>query len=451
MRIILCLLLILVATPVGAQDRAKTFNAEHFILDNGMQVVVIPNHRAPVVTHMMWYRVGAADERAGLSGMAHYLEHLLFKGTATLAPGEYSKRVRVLGGNDNAFTGQDFTAYFASVSVNNLYEIMQMEADRMMNANPPPEHFKSEKEVVLEERRQRTDNDPRAQFSEQLNSLLFINHPYGTPIIGWMDEIRRYEWPDVKSFYETWYAPNNAILIVSGDMTAERLRPAAQEIYGKLKPKELPPRARPNVPPAPASPLLAFSHDSIRQPVWQSVYLAPTFAQNKQDGLALQLLNEILSGGPTTRLYDSLVVKQKKAVSVGFSYNGTALDYGTLSLSGTPADGVALDELQKLVETKIRDVIENGVTETELREAVERLQSEAIYARDSLAGPAMIIGYALTTGSTLDDVENWPNEIAAVSVDDIRRVAATYLDKDKPWIRPAVTGHMIPLAEGSNE
>lgn len=452
MRILLCLLTLLVATPVMAQDAAKkTFNAEHFTLSNGMDVVVIPNHRAPVVTHMVWYKVGAADEKPGLSGMAHYLEHLLFKGTEELAPGEYSRRVRVLGGNDNAFTGQDFTAYYASVSVDNLYEIMQMEADRMLNANPPAAHYASEKEVVLEERRQRTDNDPRAQFGEQLNSLLFVNHPYGTPIIGWMDEIRRYEWPDVKKFYDAWYAPNNAILVVSGDMTAERLRPAAEEIYGKLKSKELPPRARPAVPPAPASPLLSFRDESIRQPVWQSVYLAPAHRQNKKDSLALQVLRDVMSGGPTTRLYDSLVVKQKKAVSVGLSYNGTALDYGTLVLSGTPADGVSLEELQALTEAEIKDVIENGVTETEVADAINRLQSEAVFARDSLAGPAMIIGYALTTGSTLDELEYWPRDIGTVTSEDVQRVAATYLNKDKPWIRPSVTGHMLPLAGETNE
>lgn len=422
----------------------KTFNARQFTLANGLQVVVIPNHRAPVVTHMLWYKVGAADEKPGLSGMAHYFEHLMFKGTQTMAPGAYSKRVRVLGGQDNAFTGQDYTAYFASVAVDNLFEIMQMEADRMQNLAPPSDHFSSEKSVVLEERRERTDNDPRAQFGEQLRSLLFINHPYATPVIGWMDEIKLYEWPHVKQFYDSWYAPNNAILVVSGDITAERLKPAAEQIYGQIPPKDLPARARPLIPPAPAAPLLTMAHASIHQPLWQRLSLAPTFSQNKQDGLALQVLEEILDGGPTTRLYDSLVVKQKKAVSVHFSYTGTGLDYGTITLYAIPADGVDPDDLQARIEAEIAKIIEEGVTHTEVSEAIARLQDEAVLARDSLSGPAMLVGYALATGSTLDDVENWPRDIAAISADDVQRVAKTYVNPDNPWIRPPVTGILLP-------
>ncbi len=422
----------------------KTFNAEHFTLSNGMEVVVIPNHRAPVVTHMIWYKVGAADEKPGLSGMAHYFEHLMFKGTKDMAPGAYSKRVKTLGGNDNAFTSQDFTAYYANISVDNLADVMKMEADRMQNLNPPPEHFASEKAVVLEERRERTDNDPRTRFSEQLQSMVYINHPYAKPVIGWMDEIKLYEWPHVKAFYDTWYAPNNAIVIVSGDMTAARLKPMAEDIYGKIPPKELPMRARPSVPPADGAAALALSDPDIREPIWQSIYLAPSSRQNEKDALALQVLQEILSGGPTTRLYDSIVVKQKKAVSVSFSYNSVALDYGSIVLGGIPANGITPQTLQKITETEIRNVIENGVTADEVREAVTRLQDQAVYARDSVSGPAMIVGYALTTGSSLDDVENWPHDIAQVTPDDVKRVAATYLDPAAPWIRPAVHGYLMP-------
>ncbi len=473
MRIIPCLALLLMPLTVYAQEAAvatkpavekiapapkaekpkpaKTFNAEHFTLSNGMEVVVIPNHRAPIVTHMIWYKVGAADEKPGLSGMAHYFEHLMFKGTKEMAPGAYSKRVRTLGGNDNAFTSQDMTAYYANISTDNLYDVMKMEADRMQNLNPPPEHFASEKAVVLEERSERTDNDPRARFGEQLQSMAFTNHPYGKPVIGWMSEIQQYEWKDVKSFYDTWYAPNNAILIVSGDMTAERLKPAAEEIYGKIPTKKLPPRVRPTIPPAAGLASLTLKDASIHQPVWQSLYLAPSFHMNKKDGLALQVLEEIMSGGPTTRLYDSLVVKQKKAVSINLSYNGTALDYGILALSGSPAQGVSLTELQTLAETEIAKIITDGVTPVEVSDAISRLQDEAIYARDSVSGPAMIIGYGLTTGSTLDDIENWPTDIATVTAEDVQRVAATYLNIAKPWIRPPVSGYLLPEDKGSAE
>lgn len=181
--------IIILTLVLAFPAHAQTFGAESFTLQNGLQVVVIPNHRAPVVTHMIWYKVGAADEKPGASGMAHYLEHLLFKGTATMAPGDFSKTVKTLGGDDNAFTGQDYTAYFVSIAAEHLEGVMAMEADRMMNIDPPPAHYASEKSVVIEERRQRTDNDPRAIFAEQAHSALFINHPYGTPVIGWMKEI----------------------------------------------------------------------------------------------------------------------------------------------------------------------------------------------------------------------------------------------------------------------
>lgn len=437
--------------PTPKKAAAKTFNAEHFTLSNGMDVVVIPNHRAPIVTHMIWYKVGAADEKPGLSGMAHYFEHLMFKGTKDMAPGAYSKRIKMLGGNDNAFTSQDLTAYYANISVNNLFDVMQMEADRMQNLNPPPEHFASEKAVVIEERRERTDNDPRSRFGEQLQSMIFVNHPYSKPVIGWMNEIERYEWPDVKTFYDTWYAPNNAILIISGDMTAERLKPAAEEIYGKIPAKKLPPRARPSIPPADGIATLTKQDDDIHQPVWQSVYLAPSFKQNKKDALALQVLQEVISSGPTTRLYDSLVVQQKKAVSVDMGYNATALDYGSITLSGIPADGVSLPELQKLTEKEIKHIIDHGVEQTDVDEAIARIQDDAIYARDSVSGPAMIVGYGLTTGASLEDIENWPNDIAEVTAADVQRVAATYLNRAKPWIRPAVTGYLMPKDKEAQE
>ncbi|HEU4838751.1 MAG TPA: pitrilysin family protein [Micavibrio sp.] len=423
---------------------AQTFGAQEFKLANGMQVVVIPNHRAPVVTHMLWMKVGAADEQPGLSGMAHYLEHLLFKGTAKIAPGEFSKTVKTLGGNDNAFTSQDYTAFFESIAVENLPRMMEMEADRMVNINPPEEHFKSEKSVVLEERRQRTDNDPRALFGEQMNSALYINHPYGIPVIGWMNEIEDYDWADVKKFYDTWYAPNNAILVVSGDITASTLKPLAEKYYGAIPVKKLPKRERPLVPPGPAKTLLTLQDPSIHQSVFQKIFIAPAESRNRADSLALQVLSDIMDGGSATRLYKSLVVEQKKATSVSLDYNSTSLDYGMITLGGIPAAGVSPEELGKLLDAEIRKVVEKGVTETEVKESIQRLRDEAIFARDSVTGPAMIFGAALTTGSSVQDVENWPEDIAKVTVERVNTAAKTYLDENHPWVRPPVTGYLLP-------
>lgn len=465
---LLCLLILLIPIPGAAQtDDALTpekpiaaakmapevsfHGAQTFTLDNGLQVVVIPNHRAPVATYMLWYKVGAADEKPGLSGMAHYFEHLMFKGTKTLEPGEYSRRVRLLGGNDNAFTSQDYTAYFASVPVGNLPDILRMEADRMQNLSPPPDHFASEKAVVIEERRQRTDTDPRARFTEQLQTALFTNHPYANPVIGWMEEIERYEWADVKGFYDTWYAPNNTILIISGDVTEKSVQDMAQDIFGTIARKNIPSRPRPRIPPAEAHTQIALSHVLIQQPIWQYLTLAPAAATNKKDWLALQVLEEVLSGGPTTRLYDSLVVKQKKAVNAGLSYNGAALDYGTITLFATPAPGVALEELEAVMFAELNKIIKEGVSADEVYEATQRLSAEAIYAHDSLSSPAMMMGSALATGLSFEDIQSWPADILTITPADVQRVAAAYLDRAKPWIRAGVSGYLTPEAEGDTE
>ncbi len=429
-------------SPVAAMS--QTFGAQEFTLENGLQVVVIPNHRAPVVTSMLWIKVGGSDEQPGLSGMAHYLEHLMFKGTANQAPGEFSKTIKTLGGDDNAFTSRDFTAFFETVSVEHLPKVLEMEADRLVNLNPPPEHFASEKSVVLEERRQRTDNDPRAKFGEQLNSLLYVNHPYAIPVIGWMNEIEKYEWVDVKKFYDMWYAPNNAVLVVSGDMTMEKLKPMVEKYFGEIPRKEIPERIRPVVPPAPSGVFARLRDPDIHQSVFQKAYIAPTEAKDRNDSLALQVLAEIIDGGPTTRLYKSIVVEQKKATSVGFNYNGNALDYGSIEIGATPADGVKPEELGVLIEAEIKKIIDDGVTETETKEAISRLQDEAVYARDSLKGPAMIFGGAITTGSSIKDIESWPADIAKVTPAQVQAAAKKYLDAANPWIRPPVTGYLLP-------
>lgn len=446
---LLCVLIAFWACLHPAQ--AKVFNAESFTLDNGFKVVILPKKSAPAITSMVWYGVGAADEPQGLSGMAHYFEHLMFKGTDTLAPGEFSRVVKKLGGNGNAFTGQDYTAYFQSISKEHLPRILEMEADRMVNLKPPADHFASEKKVVIEERRQRTENDPKGLFFEQMLSALYINHPYGTPIIGWMKEIEGYEWDDVKTFYETWYAPNNATLIISGNVTADEVRPLVEKTLGDIAPKDFPKRIRPDIPPAIGDTLMKLRHETINQASYSNARLAPSFAQNKKDSLALQVLEEVMNGGPITRLYKSLVVDQKKAVSASLSYQSSALNDTTIWLSATPADGVSLKEVEGLLMAEIQKVIDDGVTETEVNDAIQRMTDAAIFARDSVSGPAMIMGRELMSGSTIDDVENWPEDIATVTAADVQRVAKTYLNSDAPWKRKPIIAHLLPLEKASIE
>ncbi|QQG36166.1 MAG: insulinase family protein [Micavibrio aeruginosavorus] len=439
-------LLILPPLPVAAQNAApeKVYNAERFTLKNGMEVVVIPNHRAPVVTHMLWYKVGAADEPRGLSGMAHYLEHLLFKGTPTLPPGEYSRRIRALGGDDNAFTANDYTAFFESIAVEHLETVMKMQADRMMNTSPPPADFTAEQKVVLEERRQRTENDPKGFFAEQLKALLFINHPYGIPVIGWEHEVAALAWPEIESFYKRHYGPNNAILVVSGDITAAQLKPLAERYYGPLKPIALPGRVWTKVPPMIALPQLTLHHPDIRQPLFMRIYRAPSLPQSRAEGRALSLLTEILNGSAATRLYKSIVVEKKLATSVGFDYDGIKISDGAIWISASPADGVSLETLEAAIDEELRKLIRDGVTDQELAEAKIRMQDSAAFARDSLSGPAMTVGQVLAVGLTLDDAEYWPRDIESVTRDQVQAAAKTYLDPDDIGQRPYISGYLLP-------
>lgn len=422
----------------------KMFDAQSFILPNGLEVVVIPNDRAPVVTSMLWIRAGSADEPWGKSGSAHFFEHLMFKGTPTVGPGEFSKTVRALGGNDNAFTSYDYTAYFESVSVENLERVLAMEADRMRNLDPPPDHFASERKVILEERRERTDNDPRARFSEQLRAALYVNHPYGRPVIGWSDEMEKLDWPTARKFYDKFYGPNNAILVVSGDTNAEKLRPVVEKIFGPLKPLDPPPsRKRPSVPPLTGRMTLTWTDPAIRQPTLQRLYRVPSWREAKEESAALQVLEEILSGGPSTRLYKALAMESKKVSAVSFFYDPQRWDNAEAGFSATLLPDVTPQTVEAGIDDVLRILIRDGVEADELRAAKDSLKDGAIYARDSLTGPAMIVGQALATGATLDDVETWPARIDAVTAEQVREVAKKYLDPDDLTPLLSVTGHLM--------
>ncbi|MGH1402637.1 MAG: M16 family metallopeptidase [Alphaproteobacteria bacterium] len=438
--------------PKNIKQKTKVFNAKSYVLDNGLQIVVIENNRAPVLTHMVWYRVGAADEPAGKSGIAHFLEHLMFKGQShpelgTLEPGEFSRKIRALGGEDNAFTSQDYTAYFQSIASEHLETVMTMEAGRMRGLTPPEDEVISENNVIREERLQRTDNHPRAQMREQLTEALFPNHPYSLPIIGWMHEIETLTWDDAKSFYDRYYAPNNAILVVSGDVTGEEVLEIAQRTYGLIEQVDVPTRTRTQSPPFIAKTSITLTHETVGEPVIQRLYRVPSYRQNKEHSLALQVLEEVISGGSTSRLYKSLVTKQRLATEIGLSYSSSAWDDSTLSIVATVQNATQVDALQVAIDTELKKVITSGITKTELNEAVKRMQAEAIYARDSLSGPAMIIGYNMVTGSSLDDIEYWPSSLSKITRKDVQEVARLYLNPEEASMNPPVYGLLLPIQD----
>ncbi len=424
------------ARPAGAAPRAAGFT-----LDNGMQVVVIPDHRAPVVTHMVWYRVGRADEVPGKSGIAHFLEHLMFKGTKKIAPGEFSKIVARNGGEDNAFTSQDATAYFQRVAKDRLELVMEMEADRMVNLRLAENDVLTERKVILEERRSRVDNNPSSILSEQMTAGLYQAHPYGTPVIGWEHEIAGLEPVDATGFYKRYYAPNNAILVVAGDVTVPEVEKLAKKTYGKIKPRAERVRdPRPTEPRHAAAVRVQFEDPRAGRATAQRFYLAPSYRTAEPgEAEALDLLMKIATSGSTSRLYKALVVEQKKAASVGGWYAGSGLDSGQLGVYAIASDGVKVADVEAAVDAVLADIRENGITQKELDRARNVYMANHIYGSDSQSTLARRYGWALVVGQTVEDVETWPARLEKVTIEDIRRVARKYLNETQ-----SVTGILLP-------
>ena len=431
---------LLAAPPLLAPASAKVFEPETFILKNGMQVVVIRNPRAPVVTHMVWYKVGAADEPPGQSGIAHLLEHLMFKGTKKLKSGEFSKIVARNGGRENAFTSQDYTGYYQTIAVDRLETMMRHEADRMTGLVLTEAAIAPERLVVLQERRSRTDSRPQSILWEQARAAMYLNHPYRIPIIGWAHEIKALTKDQIIAFYRRYYAPNNAILVVSGNITAAQLRPLAEKYYGAIPAAVTPKRARPMEPPQMAARRVIRRDARVRQPSVGRLYLAPGYnSAGSKHAYALQILSEILDGGATSRLNRSLVIEQKLAAGTGAGYDAMVVDHATFSVYAAPRPGVPIEKLEAALDAELARLLEDGITEEELRRAKQRLRDAAIFARDSLSTSARILGRALAVGLKVDDVENWPERINAVTKAEVEAAARAVL---KP--NSSVTAILLP-------
>lgn len=444
--IALCLLLVPISVRAEESvESRKVFNAQTTTLENGMQVVVIENHRAPVATHMVWYKVGSADEPHGdgVSGAAHFLEHLMFKGSKAIPAGEFSKLIRSVGGDDNAFTSWDFTAFFQSVPSKYLPQVMALEADRMINLSLSEKDILSERDVIIEERRMRTDNDPQSLFMEKMRSNLFPNSPYAEPIIGWKTEMPLLGRSDIMNYYDTWYTPANAILIVSGDVDFEQVRTWAEKFYGIIPSHSVPKHIRPDIPDYPTETTLTLRDENIRQPVLLRAWIAPSFTEDKKAYDGLEVLCETLSGGSATKLYQKLVVEKKIATNIDLSYDGDSRGQGSLWLSAIPAPDVSIEDLEKEINNTFREIVGNGITAEEVEKARTRMIDKALFARDSVAGPAMVVGQALSIGATLDDVEYGPQRLESVTRDQVQNLFDTYLNPVSPRHVP-VTGIMLP-------
>ncbi len=433
--------------PQPLPDIKQSEGVARFTLANGLEVVVIPDHRAPVVTQMIWYHVGSADEPPGVSGIAHFLEHLMFKGTKKHPAGEFSAKVAEIGGQENAFTSYDYTGYVQRVSPEALQMVMDYESDRMENLVLDDAAVNTERQVILEERRMRIDSNPAAMLAENTNAVLFYNHPYRKPVIGWRQEMEKLSRQDALDFYRRYYTPNNATLVIAGDVTPEHVRDLAMKTWA-LVPKraDVPPRNRPQEPEHHAARIVTLHDPRISTPTFRITWLVPSYSNEgrfpgakKGDAAALDLLGEILGGSLRSRLYQQLIVQQGIAASAGASYSGDALDDGTFAVYGAPRDGTTLADVERAVKAQIAAIVKDGVTQEELDEARNRFLKALVFARDSQSGMARIYGSSLSVGQTVEDVQKWPDLIKSVTTAQVKDAAARYLVGDQ-----SVTSYLLP-------
>ncbi|GAC1337314.1 MAG: pitrilysin family protein [Bradyrhizobium sp.] len=431
----------LAASRAPAQTTVTSAPPTTFTLGNGLQVLVIPDHRTPVVTEMIWYKVGSADETPGKSGLAHFLEHLMFKGTSKHPAGEFSQTVLRIGGNENAFTSTDYTGYFQRVPREQLAKMMEFEADRMTGLILKDENVLPERDVVLEEYNMRVANNPEARLTEQIMAALYLNHPYGRPVIGWRHEIERLDREDALAFYRRFYAPNNAILVIAGDIDADEVRPMVEQTFGPVAPQPAIPvrRMRPQEPEPVAPRSVTLSDARVEQPNLKRYYLVPSAATAAAgESPALDVLAQLIGNGSNSYLYRALVVDRPLAVSASAGYQGTSLDATQFIISASPKPGVEFSQIEQVIDKVVADVGQSPIRAEDLERVKTQLIAEAIYAQDNQATLARWYGGTLTTGMSVDDIRSWPERVRAVTADQVRAAAQKWLDKKR-----SVTGYLV--------
>jgi zinc protease len=427
-----------------AANAAQDLPIESFQLKNGMEVVLVSDPSVPAVTHMLWYRVGAADDFPGRSGLAHYNEHMMFQGTEKIAGGEFARSVAVHGGHANAFTSHDYTAYYVSIAREYLPLVMEMEADRMLHMAPSQANFIKEREVIIEERRMSIENQPEALLNEELHALLYRNHPYHTPVIGWMHEMQALSREDVLAFHRQFYQPANAVLVVTGDIGLPELKTLAERYYGGLPTTPAYQRHWNIEPPQRGPRSLTMRSPLVRQPQWTRIYAAPSVSQKDATlVMPIYLVAQILGGGPASRLYQSLVVRQHLATDISADYDGIDLGPGEFSLGATPAEGVGMTRLEAAIDKEIQDftqdLAEHRLSEEEIARAKTLLKAESIYARDGLEGMARLLGSLIMAHLPPRYFNEWPRMIEAVDAANMREAAISLFRPEN-----SVTGYLLP-------
>ncbi len=441
-QLLICVVIVLSSVnPVWSSDNVPRIEISEYTLANGLRLVVIPDRRAPVVTHMIWYRVGSADDPPGKSGVAHFLEHLLFKGTSNTPPGEFSAAISAIGGQENAFTSHDYTAYFQKISPDALGQMMAYEADRMRNVVLSDEVVDPERQVILEERSGRVDNNPSSILSEFTQAALYVHHPYGIPVIGWEHEIRELSRDDILAFYDKWYQPWNAIVVVAGDVVPEDVLELARGTYGDVEvtsPQTQ--RKRLNDPETVVSKTIEYSDERVTTPVWRRAFLTPSYRlAEPRESEALDLLGTILGDSVSSRIYREVVLGAGLATSAGAFYQGSSRDLSYFGLYASPRGDNSLDAVEAAIQAQIDKLLEDGITQKELDRARRTYMKSLIYSQDSQVALARIFGSILSTGGSIDDFTSWPARLQSVTVEDVNKVARKYLDNSR-----AVTSYLLP-------
>lgn len=400
-------------------------------LQNGLRIIVKEDRRAPTAVQMVWYRIGSMDEVDGASGVAHVLEHMMFKGTPSVGPGEFNKRVAAAGGRDNAFTSRDYTAYFQQVPKEKLEDMIQLEADRMRHLNVDAKEFAQEIKVVMEERRMRTDDNPQAKLFEQMNAVAFQAHPYRRPIIGWMNDLETMTAADAKAWYDTWYVPNNAYVVITGDVDHKEIFALAEKHYGPLEGHALP-RSKPQIEPAQHGTRRISVKAPAELPVLIMGYKAPILRDADRDSepYALEMLSAILDGHDAARFNKKLVREDQVALSVGIDYDPTARGPGMLYLHGSPSEGKTVADLEAALRDEIARVQKEGISEPELKRAKAQLLASQVYKLDSMFGQAMEIGQTESAGIPYQKIDRMLEKLQKVTAAEVQAVAKKYFNDD---------------------
>ena len=410
-------------TPPVAAD----LGAEPFTLANGMRVVAVPMERPGVVHHAVYYAFGAADDPSGQSGIAHFIEHLMFNGTGTTTDGQYKQIIGRNGGSTNAYTSADVTAYYATIARDRLETVMRLEADRMTGVVFKPENFEAERQVIIEERLQRTDNSPSGVFREQLMAAAWQAHPYGRPLIGWRHEIEALTMAQVEAYYRRHYGPANALLVVAGDIDAESLRPLAERTFGMVPAGGEPVPPRPMEPPHRARVTVEMEDPRVARPRWSRQYRARSYySGTPRESATLDVLAAVL-GGASGRLHRALVVRHKVALAAGAYFDGGSRDGGFFLVYAMPADGTDVSEVEEAVIAELRRVAEEGVEEREVQRAAYRFAAGEIYARDDVSTVAEFVGSTLIKGGTLQDIDGYIEMVRSISAADLAGAAGALL------------------------